>query len=155
WAGFRHTLNRFVPVEGQVGALRPAHSVSKHQVLQWLPHGMRSQRYLRGMRQHLANVGGAHDERDSCAARVFGFGIETLTRALRNRPFALVVASFAPHEPWTPPQKYLDLYGGRHYQGSWPGNVRYQHSDYMPAAAVKQLPTVYGASVTLTDAWLH
>jgi arylsulfatase A-like enzyme len=155
WAGFRHTLSRFHRIGGRVGALRPAKAVSEREVLRWLPRGMRSERYLRGMRQHLANVAGARDERDSGAARVFERGIANLLEAMRHRPFALVVDSFDPHEPWTPPQKYLDLYGGAHHHGSWPGNVRYAHADYMPAAAVRRLPTVYGASVTLADAWLH
>jgi len=154
WAGFRSTLSRFHRVGGQVGALRPAGTVSEQQVLHWLPRGMRTERYLKGMRQHLANVAGARDERDACAARVFARGIDELVAAMRNRPFALVVDSFDPHEPWTPPQRYLDLYADRHYDGSWPGNVRYAHSDYMAAAAVKRLPAVYGASLTLADTWM-
>ncbi len=154
WEGFRHTVDRFVPIEGQGGALHPASRVSEREVLEWLPRGMRSQRYLTGMRQHLANVVGARDERDSCAARVYGFAIDELTRALRNRPFALVVDCFDPHEPWTPPRKYLDLYGDKGDHGSWPGNVRYGRADYMAREAVRRLPTVYGASVTMTDAWL-
>jgi arylsulfatase A-like enzyme len=154
WAGFRHTLNRFVPIAGQVGELRSPRTISEQQVLHWLPHGMRSARYLTGMRQHLANLAGGGDERKSCAARVYGHAIDELPRALKNRPFALVVDCFDPHEPWTPPQKYLDMYGGRGYHGTWPGNVRYQRSGYMPKAAVARLPTVYSASVTMTDTWL-
>jgi arylsulfatase A-like enzyme len=155
WAGFRTTLDRFLRLKGQVGVLRPATTISEREVLHWLPHGMRSERYLRGMRQRLANVAGARDERDSCAARVYGSAIHELRRALaQQRPFALVVDCFDPHEPWTPPQQYLDLYGGQHVNGSWPGNVRYEHDDYLAPGAIKRLPTVYGASVTLVDTWL-
>jgi len=155
WAGFRSTLSKFVRVGGQVGALHPAKTISEREVLHWLPAGMRSERYLTGMRQYLANVRGARDERDSCAARVFGQGIDVLLAAMKRKPFALVVDSFDPHEPWTPPQHYLDLYGGARYHGSWPGDVRYTHSGYMDRAALRQLPTVYAASVTLADAWMH
>ncbi|MBS1869957.1 MAG: sulfatase [Actinobacteria bacterium] len=154
WAGFRSTLSKFHRVGGQVGALHPAGTISERDVLHWLPQGMRTERYLKGMRQHLANVDGGNVESESCAARVFSRGIDELVTAMRNRPFALVVDSFDPHEPWTPPQKYLDLYGDRHYDGSWPGNVQYKRSGYMPAAAVKRLPTVYGASLTLADTWM-
>ena len=154
WDGFRHTLNRFVAIEGRVGELRSPSTVPEQEVLHWLPKGMRTERYLVGMRQRLANVYGAHDERRSGAARVFGYGIETLVTALRNRPFALVVDCYDPHEPWTPPPRYLDLYGDPHYKGTWPGNVRYQRSTYMSKAAVGRLPAVYGATVTMTDAWL-
>ena len=154
WSGFRTTLDQFVRVPGQAGSLRDASTISEREVLRWLPRGMRSERYLTGMRQHLANVAGARDERDSCAARVFSFGIDSLARAVRNKPFALVVDCFDPHEPWTPPDKYLDLYADPDYAGSLPGNVQYAHADYMPPAAVKRLPAVYGASVTMADAWL-
>jgi arylsulfatase A-like enzyme len=155
WAGFRTTLDRFLPLKGQVGELRPAGTVSEREVLRWLPRGMRSERYLRGMRQHLANVAGARDERDSCAARVYGSAIHELQRATRQRrPFALVVDCFDPHEPWTPPQPYLDLYGDRERGDSWPGNVRYRHADYLSRKAIRRLPVVYGASVTLVDTWL-
>ena len=154
WAGFRSSLSRFVTVEGQVGELRPASTIPERDVLRWLPHGMRSSRYLTGMRQHLANVGDARREQDSCAARVYGNAIAQLATALRHRPFALVVDCFDPHEPWTPPRKYLDLYGERRYHGPEPGNVRYARADYMRRAAVRRLPAVYGASVTLVDAWL-
>ncbi|MGB2711242.1 MAG: sulfatase, partial [Conexibacter sp.] len=155
WAGFRTTVDRFLALKGQVGELRPASTISEREVLRWLPRGMRSARYRTGMRQHLANVGGARDERDSCPARVYGSAIHELARATKaRRPFALVVDCFDPHEPWTPPRKYLDLYGDDHYAGSWPGNVQYRHADYMARAAVRRLPAVYGASVTMVDVWL-
>jgi arylsulfatase A-like enzyme len=155
WRGFRHTVDRFSRIGGQVGALRPASTVSEREVLRWLPRGMRSERYRKGMRQHLANVAGARDERDACATRVFGVGADALAQARRGRrPWALVVDCFDPHEPWTPPRKYLDLYGDPDYKGSWPGNIRYAHDDYMDAAAVRRLPAVYGASVSLADAAL-
>lgn len=154
WRGFRSTLDRFHRIGGQVGALRPASSVSTREVLRWLPRGMRTERYVTGMRQHLANVAGARDERYACAARVFSRAVDDFALALRRRPFALVVDCFDPHEPWTPPPKYLNMYGDLAYSGSWPGNVQYRHADYMDPAAVRRLPTVYGASVTLADAWL-
>jgi arylsulfatase A-like enzyme len=154
WTGFRTTVDRFLGLQGQVGELRAASTISTAEVLRWLPRGMRSERYMTGMRQHLANVGGARDERDSCAARVYGSAIRELQGAFRRRPFAMVVDCFDPHEPWTPPRRYLDLYADRGYRGSLPGNVRYRHSDYMARAAVRRLPAVYGASVTMVDAWL-
>lgn len=152
WRGFRHTVDRFSRLGGQVGALRPASSVSEKEVLHWLPRGMRTERYRDGMRQHLANVAGARDERYAGAARVFGIGAEAFRQARRRKgPFALVVDCFDPHEPWTPPRKYLDLYADPDYRGSWPGNVQYAHADYMSPAAVKRLPAVYGASVSMAD----
>ncbi len=155
WRGFRHTVDRFARIGGQVGSLRPASSVSDREVLRWLPRGMRSERYMRGMRQHLANVNVARSASDACSTRVFGIGADALAQARRTkRPWALVVDCFDPHEPWTPPRDYIGLYGDPDYAGSWPGNVQYAHSDYMAEQAVKRLPIVYGASVTMADAAL-
>jgi arylsulfatase A-like enzyme len=154
WAGFRTTVDRFVGVGGQVGALRPARTISERELLAWVPRGIRTSRYLTGMRQYLANVADARDEHQSCAARVFTQAIDELGTALRRKPFALVVDSFDPHEPWAPPAKYRDLYGNRHYRGSEPGTVRYTRSGYYSKAVLERLPVVYGATVTMTDAWL-
>ena len=41
-----------------------------------------------------------------------------------------MVDTFEPHEPWTPPRKYIDLYGDRHYRGREPGMPRYGKIDY-------------------------
>lgn len=155
WRGFRQTVDRFARIGGQVGALRPASTVSKREVLRWLPRGMRDERYIAGMRQHLANVAGARDERHACSARVFGIAADAFAQARKGKkPWALVVDCFDPHEPWTPPPKYLNLYGDPDYRGSWPGNIRYRHSDYLAPAAVRRLPIVYGACVTMADAAL-
>jgi arylsulfatase A-like enzyme len=155
WRGFRQTVDRFARIGGQVGALRPATSVSDREVRRWLPRGMRSARYMRGMQQHLANVAGARDERHAGSTRVFGIAADVLAQARRGtRPWAMVVDCFDPHEPWTPPRKYLSLYADPDAPGSWPGNVQYAHSDYMPAGALRRLPAVYGACVTMADAAL-
>ena len=155
FAGFRTTLDRFQPVGGQVGALRPAKTISERELLAWVPQGIRTRRYLTGMRQYLANVADARDEHQSCAARVFTQAIDELHKAAASRrPFALVVDSFDPHEPWAPPPNYLDLYGDRHYHGSEPGTVRYTRSGYYSKAVLQRLPVVYGATVTMADAWL-
>ena len=66
-----------------------------------------------------------HDETRSFAARVFRDGVRLLEAGARHRPFALVVDTFQPHEPWTPPRKYLDMYGDPDYRGPEPAMPRY------------------------------
>ena len=49
--------------------------------------------------------------RRSWAARVFGAGVPGARARPRAQPFALVADTYEPHEPWTPPRAYIDLYG--------------------------------------------
>jgi arylsulfatase A-like enzyme len=155
WKSLRTGVDRFVPIDGRVGARRPASTISLATVRHWLPADLRDdQRYVAGMRQHLANLHGDHDEHEQGCARVFSHGADELTRASARGPFALVVDCFDPHEPWVPVQRYLDLYGPRHYREPEPGNVRYRPARYLTAAERTRLPQLYAAAVTQTDAWL-
>jgi arylsulfatase A-like enzyme len=155
WAPLRRSVDRFARLGGQVGALRPASSVSLATARHWLPRDMQTSHYLGGMRQHLANIGEARDERNQCCARVFTHALDVLASARRSkRPFALVVDSFDPHEPWAPVKKYRDLYCDPAYKGNEPGNVRYQPARYLTAEERERLPRLYAAAVTQTDAWL-
>ncbi|HST41009.1 MAG TPA: sulfatase-like hydrolase/transferase, partial [Conexibacter sp.] len=154
WAPLRRSVDRFVRIGGQVGARRPASTVSLASARHWLPQEMATD-YVRGMRQHLANLAGARDEREQCCARVFSYAVETLASAKRaRRPFALVVDCFDPHEPWAPVKKYRDLYLDGSYRGNEPGNVRYRPARYLTPAEQRRLPGLYAAAVTQTDAWL-
>ena len=123
-------------------------------MLHWLPSGMRTERYLRGMRQHLANVDGARDERDSCAARVYGSAIDELERRSAAAPVRARGRLLRPARAVDATAAVPRPLRRRTLGGSWPGNVRYQHYDYLTHDAIKRLPAVYGASVTLVDAWL-
>ena len=154
WAPLRRSVDRFARLGGQVGALRPASSVSLATARHWLPRDMQTSHYIGGIRQHLANIGEARDERRQCCARVFTHALDVLNTARRaKRPFALVVDSFDPHEPWAPVKKYRDMYGAG-YKGNEPGNVRYRPARYLTDAERRRLPQLYAASVTQADAWL-
>ena len=74
------------------------------------------------MRKYLANSHYSHDETRSFAARVFTDAVRVLDRAATQRPFAMVVDTYEPHEPWTPPRKYIDMYGDPDYRGPEPGS---------------------------------
>ncbi|HEY4277779.1 MAG TPA: sulfatase [Conexibacter sp.] len=155
WKALRRGVDRFMPISGQVGARFPASSISLATARHWLPRDMETDHFIGGMRQHIANVAGARDEREQNCARVFSHGLDMLASARRaRRPFALVVDSFDPHEPWVPSKKYMDLYGDEQYRGNEPGNVRYEPSRYLTPDELRQLPNVYAAAVTQADAWL-
>lgn len=154
WKPLRRGVDRFLPIAGQVGARRRAETIPLQTARHWLPRDMHTEHYVKGMRQHLANLHGATDERQQCCARLFMHAAELVERAARQRrPFALVVDCFDPHEPWAPVKKYRDLYGDGDYRGPQPGNVRYRPARYLTSREMKRLPELYAAAVTQTDAW--
>ena len=76
-----------------------------------------------------------------------------------RRPFALVVDTFEPHEPWTPPRRYVDMYGDPDYRGVEPVRQLNLPADrYLPDAErelmLERMRALYAAEVTLTDRWL-
>ena len=127
----RRSFNRFVRTGGQIGGRRTG--VSDREMRHWLFPALEHDAKARlRMRKYLANGHNAHDESRSFAARVFTNGVRLLDQAATQRPFALVLDTYEPHEPWTPPRKYIDLYDDPDYHGPEPGMPRYGLiSDYM------------------------
>jgi arylsulfatase A-like enzyme len=151
---FRRRFDRWVTVVGQSGFLKPPESVPLRVVEQWLPPVLRDDRYLPGMRKYLANTGAGVDEEQTCAARVYKEATKLLDDAVIHQPFALVVDCFDPHEPWSPPRKYIDMYSDPGYEGPEIGVTRYGGSDYLTEAQLRRLRAVYAGEVTMTDRWL-
>jgi arylsulfatase A-like enzyme len=157
---FRRGFDRFVRRGGQVGIAGSNYRVTERELKHWLHPVIRGDPKVRErVRLYMANGGYWNDESRSFAARVFSDGMELLDAAARNRPFALVVDTFEPHEPWTPPRQYLDLYGDPDYRGPEPSKPYYAPvSRYIdPAAAetvLARMRALYAAEVTMTDRWL-
>ena len=106
------------------------------------------------VRQYLANVAGRDGEEDYFAPKVFSRSMDYLDLVSQNggEPFFLVVDSFDPHEPWDPPQSYIDLYGGG-YSGGEPIVPNYGTSDYLTGRELERMRNLYAAEVTMTDKW--
>jgi arylsulfatase A-like enzyme len=153
---FRLAWDEFVSVEGRVGTRNPIDSVSDAQVRRWLPKALQeNERYVEGMKKNLANTGYGRDETESDAARVFGEATKQLEAAVRGgRKFALVVDCFDPHEPWSPPKEYIDLYGDPEYEGPEIGTLDYGPSNYLSKDELRRAHADYAAAVTMTDRWL-
>lgn len=153
---FRLAWDEFVSIEGRVGTRNPIDSVSDAQVRRWLPKALQgNERYIEGMKKNLANTGYGRDETESDAARVFDEAIRQLEGAVRGgRKFALVVDCFDPHEPWSPPKEYIDLYGDPEYEGPEIGTLDYGPSDYLSKDELRRAHADYAAAVTMTDRWL-
>ncbi len=105
------------------------------------------------MRQHLANTLGRETEEDWFAPQVFLRSMEFLEGAKEQQPFFMVVDSFDPHEPWDPPDSYVDLYDDP-YDGPEPWTTSYGSTDYMNDRQIQRMQALYAGEVTLVDRWL-
>ena len=157
WAGFRRSFDRFARRGGQFGGR--SDGVSAAELRHWLPAEIDDPDNRDRIRRYLANGRYSHDERNSFAARVFRDGAKLLEAGRRHRPFALVVDTFEPHEPWTPPRKYVDMYGDPDYRGPEPARPYYAPvSRYLHGSRgetlLRRMRAIYAAEVTMTDRWM-
>jgi arylsulfatase A-like enzyme len=160
YEGFRQSFDRFERRGGQVGVASPRYRVSERELAHWLHPVIRGDPAVRErVRLYMANGGYWHDGSRCFAARVYTDAAKVLDAAARRRPFALVVDTFEPHEPWTPPRKYVDLYGDPDYRGPEPSKPynapALRYIDRGEAATVLgRMRALYAAEVTMTDRWL-
>lgn len=153
----RRSFNRFIRRGGQLGGT--GKGVARTELLHWLHPSIRGPETADRLRRYLSAGGYSHDESKSFAARVFSSGALALREAASKRPFALVVDTFEPHEPWTPPDRYLDIYGDPDWRGPEPGMLRYGRVSHWlkegeRTAVLKRLQALYAAEVTMTDRWI-
>jgi len=104
-------------------------------------------------RQHLRNAADWRHEEDHYCARTFREAADWLERNRRQKKFFLYVDTFDPHEPWDPPQHYVDLYDPG-YHGEKVIYPRYDFANYLSRAELKHAHALYCAEVTLVDRWL-
>jgi arylsulfatase A-like enzyme len=159
WGPFRRSFDRFIRRGGQIGGKSGA-GVSESELRHWLPPEIEDYETRERVRRYLANGHYEHDETQSFAARVFRDATRVLeTAAESHRPFALVVDTFEPHEPWTPPRRYVDMYGDPDYRGPEPARPyyapvgRYLHG-HTGEVLLQRMRALYAAEVTMTDRWL-
>jgi arylsulfatase A-like enzyme len=150
---FRESFDHWTAVLGQSGFYKPPETVPWSVVRHWLPPQLRDERYMPGMRKYLANTGAGVDEEETCAARVYKAAADLLDEARLRQPFALTVDCFDPHEPWSPPRKYVDMYGDPDYRGPEIGVTRYGFSHFSEEQ-LRRLHAIYAGEVTMTDRWL-
>jgi arylsulfatase A-like enzyme len=125
----------------------------------WLHPATRDTGTVNRVTRYIANANYSRNENESFAARVFGSAIKALDRAVRRRPFALVVDSFQPHEPWTPPASYIELNGHEANHEPEPAMPRYGRVDTWlteedAVSVLARMRALYAAEVSMTDRWL-
>jgi arylsulfatase A-like enzyme len=158
YAQFRAGFHRFVRSGGQIGGSREPSSVPRDVLRHWLHPAIRAAKRAR-VGVYLANSRYWDDDSRSFAARVFMKASATLEEAARLRPFALMVDAYEPHEPWTPPPRYLNLYGDPDWRGPEPAMPHYAPtarwlSPRERGPVLRRMRALYAAEVTMTDHWL-
>jgi arylsulfatase A-like enzyme len=155
---FRHSVNRYVRTGGQIGGRRHPSSVPDHILRHWLHPANDDAKTRARVGLYLANSRPWEGAEKTFAGRVFRNALQELdSAAARRRPFALVVDTYEPHEPWTPPKRFLDMYGG--WRGPEPSHPTYGRVENWLTPSQRgpvthRMRDLYAAEVTLTDYWL-
>ena len=158
YAPVRHSVHRFIRTGGQIGGSKPVSSVPGKVLNHWLHHSINPKERER-VGLYLANCRVWESPDNSYAARVFMNAIRELDRAAAHRaPFFMVVDTYEPHEPWTPPKRYLDRYRDD-WRGPEPSMPLYTRTDKWLArsersSVLRRLRELYAAEVTMTDDWM-
>ncbi len=106
------------------------------------------------MLQYYANTMGREREEDWFAPRVFAKGTQYLEAVARqSQPFFLVIDAYDPHEPWDPPQEYVEMYSDG-YEGPEPVIPSSGPSDWLTDAQLERMRALYAGEVTMVDRWL-
>jgi arylsulfatase A-like enzyme len=158
---FRARFDDPVGVAGQVPPRRePRGRVSNREVRRNVTPRLRGTSTGRRLRNYLQVTAGQDEEAQYNAPRVFTAASRWLDRAAaERRPFALVVDSFDPHEPWDPPESYIRRYGRGRVNGVKPiqpfpspgADVR---DARISRATLDRARNLYAAELTLVDRWL-
>jgi arylsulfatase A-like enzyme len=106
-----------------------------------------------GLKRYMLNQSRRRYECDYLGPRVFREATHWLEKNYQS-PFFLWIDSWDPHEPWDPPQYYVDM-----YDPGWSGDeIQYPcygfSLDFMSEAELNHTRALYAAEVTMTDRWL-
>ena len=103
---------------------------------------------------HLRNTLGRRYESEWFAPRVFQAAIDWLEENHgRAEPLFLYVHAFDVHEPWDPPQHYVDRYDPG-YTGENIILPRYDRCSYLSPEELRHCRALYAGEIGLVDRWL-
>jgi len=105
------------------------------------------------VKQYLRNVSLRRTEADYFVAQTMARAAHWLEENRDLQPFLLYVDTFDPHEPWDPPQWYVDLYDPG-YDGEEVIYPKYGSCDYLSEAELKHVRALYAGEVSLVDRWV-
>ncbi len=164
WGPFARTWDDFVDIRWQeYQRLSRPSAIRRHRRIdidRYLAPGLarrpreRVESYAGVVHRYLANSGPKRREQDWFAPKVFRAAMEWLERRPQDRPFALFIDSYDPHEPWDPPKRYVDLYDDPDYRGVEPISPLYGRDDYLSDRLKDRMRALYKAELTLADRWM-
>lgn len=102
--------------------------------------------------QHMRNNALRVFEEDWIPAKTSNAAIKWLERNY-NRNFFLYVDFFDPHEPWDPPEYYIDQYDPN-YKGEKVVYPMYGPSDYLTKEELEHCRAMYAGEASLVDKWI-
>jgi len=114
------------------------------------PHKLRNPE---GVKKYLRNVSLRQSESDYFVAQTMSETAKWLERNYRQEKFFLYVDTFDPHEPWDPPQWYVDRYDPD-YKGEEIIYPVYGPANYLTKRELKHMRALYAGEVTLVDRWI-
>jgi len=92
-------------------------------------------------------------EEDTFVARTMRRACDWLDANHTHEKFFLYVDTFDPHEPWDPPQSYVDLYDPG-YSGQVIDHPRYDYCDFLSPEQLRHTQALYSGECTLVDTWM-
>ncbi len=103
--------------------------------------------------QYFRNISRRRVERDWFSPQTMQAAMDWLDTNYRHEQFFLYIDTFDVHEPWTPPQWYVDLYDPG-YQGEAVIYPRYDRVGYMSEAELQHARCLYAGTITMMDRWI-
>ena len=103
--------------------------------------------------QYLRNVSDRKVEEDYFCAKTLRGAADWLDKNHKRQPFFLYVDTFDPHEPWDPPQSYVEKYDPG-YRGDEVIYPRYERwGDFLSEAELKHCRALYAGEASMVDRW--
>lgn len=104
-------------------------------------------------RQHLRNTLLRHTEEEYFPAKTIRTASRWLEYNYKTDRFFLWIDLFDPHEPWDPPQWYVDRYDPE-YSGRIIPHPDYNECSFLSEEELKHCHALYCGEVTLVDRWV-
>ncbi|MCK4282405.1 MAG: sulfatase-like hydrolase/transferase, partial [Candidatus Lokiarchaeota archaeon] len=106
------------------------------------------------LKKYFSNVQDRKEENNYFPAQTFKQAIEFIRDTKDSKKVLCVIDEFDPHEPWDPPQKYLNLYVDKNYNGKKVIQPAYSANlNYITDDELKYMRACYAGEVSMCDYW--
>lgn len=105
------------------------------------------------LERYMRNISRRRTEADWFSPQTFSKAVDWVEANRSHEKFMLYIDTFDVHEPWTPPQWYVDMYDPG-YEGEKAIYPRYDRVGYLTEAELNHVRALYAATITMMDRWL-